>query len=212
MNMWLEIILSSVSFSALFIYHVHLVHKVRRDPLSTSIGITNNLRREWIQNVMAEKLDILAVQTLRNWIMAASLLASTAILITLGAVNIAIWPDRLSALSHALNLVGSKNETLWVFKMLLLIVDFFFAFFNFTLAIRYFNHVNFGINVPEKEGSPANHDFMTEVINRGSLHYTMGMRGYYLAIPFALWLFGPTWFLSGTVFLIWVLFKLDRTV
>jgi len=210
--MMLELIFSSAAFSALFVYHVHLVYKVRRDPLSTSIGITNNLRREWIQTVMMEKRDILAVQTLRNWIMAASFLASTAILIALGTVNIAIWPERLSALSHTLNLLGSRNETFWAFKILLLILDFFFAFFNFTLAIRYFNHVNFGVNVPEKEGSLANHDFMTEVINRGSLHYTLGMRGYYLAIPFALWLFGPTWFLSGTVFLIWVLFKLDRTV
>jgi uncharacterized membrane protein len=208
----LEIIFSLAAFSTLFIYHVHLVYKVRRDPLSTSIGITNNLRREWIQNVMVEKRDILAVQTLRNWIMAASFLASTAILIALGTVNIAIWPERISALSHTLNLLGSRNETFLAFKILLLILDFFFAFFNFTLAIRYFNHVNFGVNVPEKEGSLANHDFMTEVINRGSLHYTLGMRGYYLAIPFALWLFGPTWFLSGTVFLIWVLFKLDRTV
>jgi uncharacterized membrane protein len=208
----LEIIFSSAAFSTLFIYHVHLVYKVRRDPLSTSIGITNNLRREWIQNVMVEKRDILAVQTLRNWIMAASFLASTAILIALGTVNIAIWPERISALSHTLNLLGSRNETFLAFKILLLILDFFFAFFNFTLAIRYFNHVNFGVNVPEKEGSLANHDFMTEVINRGSLHYTLGMRGYYLAIPMALWLFGPTWFLSGTVFLIWVLFKLDRTV
>ncbi len=208
----LELIFSSAAFSALFIYHVHLVYKVRRDPFSTSIGITNNLRREWIQTVMVEKRDILAVQTLRNWIMAASFLASTAILIALGTVNIAIWPERISALSHTLNLLGSRNETFWAFKILLLILDFFFSFFNFTLAIRYFNHVNFGVNVPEKEGSLANHDFMTEVINRGSLHYTMGMRGYYLAIPFALWLFGPTWFLLGTVFLIWVLFKLDRTV
>ena len=210
--MMFEIILSSAAFSALFIYHAYLVYKVRHDPLSTSIGITNNLRREWILNVMVEKHDILAVQTLRNWIMATSFLASTAILIALGTVNIAIWPERLSALSHTLNLLGSRSQTFWAFKILLLILDFFFAFFNFTLAIRYFNHVNFGINVPEKEGSLANHDLMTEVINRGSLHYTMGMRGYYLAIPLALWLFGPILFLSGTVFLIWVLFKLDRTV
>ena len=174
----LEIIFSSAAFSALFIYHAHLVYKVRRNPLSTAVGITNNLRREWIQTVMEEKRDILAVQTLRNWIMATSFLASTAILIALGAVNIAISPERLSALSHTLNLVGSRNETFWAFKMMLLILDFFFAFFNFTLAIRYFNHVNFGVNVPEKVGSLTNHDVMTKVINRGSLHYTLGMRGY----------------------------------
>jgi uncharacterized membrane protein len=212
MNISFEIIFSSASFLILLIYHIFLAYKVHRTPLTTSIGITNHLRRRWVETVMLEKRDILAVQTLRNWIMASSFLASTSILITLGTLNIAIQPERISRISHSLNLLGTRSEALWLFKLLLLVIDFFFSFFNFTLAIRYFNHVNFGINVPEETDSLANHDFMAEVINRGSLHYSLGMRGYYLAIPFALWLFGPTWLLLGTVVLTWVLFKLDRTV
>jgi uncharacterized membrane protein len=38
------------------------------------------------------------------------------------------------------------------------------------------------------------------------------MRGYYLAIPLALWLFGPLWLLVGTLLLIGALFRLDRGV
>ena len=32
-----------------------------------------------------------------------------------------------------------------------------------------------------------------------------------LAVPFTLWIFGPTWLLIGTIILVIVLSKLDRT-
>jgi uncharacterized membrane protein len=38
------------------------------------------------------------------------------------------------------------------------------------------------------------------------------MRGYYLAIPLALWLFGPLWLLGGTIILIITLYRLDRGI
>jgi len=83
--MWLEIIFSSAAFLALFIYHVYLVYKVRRDPLTTAIGITNHARYMWVKGVIRDKRDILAVQTLRNQVMAATFLASTAFLSVLGS-------------------------------------------------------------------------------------------------------------------------------
>jgi uncharacterized membrane protein len=38
------------------------------------------------------------------------------------------------------------------------------------------------------------------------------MRGYYLAIPLALWRFGPLWFMAGTLLLIITLYRLDRGI
>jgi len=43
-------------------------------------------------------------------------------------------------------------------------------------------------------------------------YYTLGMRGYHLAIPLALWLIGPLWLLAGTALLIATLYRLDRGV
>lgn len=54
-------------------------------------------------------------------------------------------------------------------------------------------------------------DTVTEVLNHGALHYTLGMRGFYLTVPTALWLFGPVWMLGGTLVMVWVLYRLDRT-
>jgi len=68
----LEFYLTSASFLILIIYHVRLAYLVRRHPLTTSIGVTNHLRGHWVESIMADKRDILAVQTLRNWVMASS--------------------------------------------------------------------------------------------------------------------------------------------
>ena len=207
---WTEAVFILTSILTLLAYHIYLVYMVRTKPLKTSIGLTNRLRRGWVETVMEEKRDVLAVQTLRNWVMAASFLASTAILLAIGILSVAFRFEKLSATAEVLNLVGSQNETLWFVKLLLLTVDFFFAFFNFSLAIRYYNHASFMINVPGDRGSLASPEYIAKVLHRGTLHYTIGMRGYYLAIPFALWLFGSSWLLVGTIILAAVLFKLDR--
>jgi len=55
-------------------------------------------------------------------------------------------------------------------------------------------------------------DDVINILDRGGLHYTLGMRGYYLTIPLALWLFGPLWLLVGTLLLIIILYQLDRGV
>ena len=207
----IELGFTVISLVMLLAYHGYLVVKVRTDPLQTSIGQANRLRGAWVKTVMEEKRDILAVQTLRNWVMAASFLASTAILLAIGILSVAFKSERLSALTQAVNLVGSQNETLWFVKLLLLTVDFFFTFFNFSLAIRHYNHVSYMINIPSDRDTLATPDYITQVLHHGTVHYTIGMRGYYLAFPLALWLFGPTWFLIGTLILVTALFKLDRT-
>ena len=206
-----EIVITTVGFLILVVYHIHLVLKVRTSPMTTSIGLTNHLRREWVETVMKEKRDILAVQTLRNWVMASSLLASTAILIGLGTASVAFRPGEILHLSHSLDLFGTKSQTLWLINLVVLIIDFFFAFFNFTLSIRYYSHASFAINVPSARDPIVTYDAVAAIINRGSTHYTLGMRGYYLAVPLTLWLFGPTWMLAGSAIMTLILYKLDRT-
>ena len=51
---------------------------------------------------------------------------------------------------------------------------------------------------------------VANVLNLGALHYTLGMRGYYLSVPLVLWIFGPLWMLIGTAVLLGILYRLDR--
>jgi len=54
-------------------------------------------------------------------------------------------------------------------------------------------------------------DLIAKILNRAKIHNTAGLHGYYLAIPFTLWLFGSLWMLTGSIALVAVLYKLDRT-
>ena len=107
-----EIMLSVSAVVVIIAYHTHLYKKVQRDPLTTAVGITNHARRMWVKGVIRDKRDILAVQTLRNQVMAATFLASTSILVSLGLLSAAFRPGVFSDVSHALNLLGTKTETL----------------------------------------------------------------------------------------------------
>lgn len=81
--------------------------------------------------------------------MAASFLASTAILLALTLLNIVPTAGHPTAAAMQLfSFMGKRIESLHQVKLLLLSVDFFFAFFNFTMAIRYYNHLGFMINAP----------------------------------------------------------------
>jgi len=102
---WLEIIFTSTAFLLLLIYHIHLIYKLRKAPMTASTGLTNHLRLGWVQSI-----------------------------------------------------------------------------------------------------------YLTKVIDRGTTHYALGMRAYYLAVSFVLRLFGPTWMLGGSMVITAILYKVDRVI
>ncbi len=207
---YIEIAFTAIAFGVLIAYHIRHFLRIKRHPLSTDIGRNNEVRASWVRMIMKERRDILAVQTLRNWTMAATFLASTAILFSLGTLNLTLSTEKMTEVSGFLNLFGSHYGTLWAIKLLILAIAFFFAFFNFTLAVRYYNHVGFMINVPADTDSKAVNQTVIKILNRGAAHYHLGMRAYYISIPLTLWLLGPTWLLLGSLILTTVLFRLDQ--
>jgi uncharacterized membrane protein len=209
---FIEFGLSPLALFLLGIYHFLLYRKIRLDPLNTAQGLSRQVRAWWVAGIMQGGKDILAIQTLRNWTMAATFLASTAILIGLGIFNLALTADKQGELSLLMSQLSNSHPVFWMSKLILLGVDFLLAFFNFALSVRYFNHVGFMINLPSDPMSSIDAGDVVEILNRGGAHYTLGMRGYYLAVPLALWLFGPLWLLAGTICLLAVLYRLDRGV
>jgi len=205
-----EIMPTVAAFLLLALYHLHLAWISRHSPTITSFARNAQTRNAWVQNIMEHNRDLLAIQTLRNWTMAASFLASTAILIALALLNVALTTGASSPF-HLNSILGSQPEGLRLTKLLALSADFFFAFFNFTLAIRYYNHVGFMINVPRGPQSLVDLVYVSDTLNLAATHYTLGMRGYYLAIPLAFWLLGPGWLLAASIILVVTLYKLDRT-
>ena len=204
-----ELVLLVPALALIIFYHWFLYRRVRKSPMKTAIGVTNHARMMWVNEVRKNKRDVLAIQTLRNQVMAATFLASTAIIISLGSFNAAFRPGTFIEVSHTLNLFGTKTESLWMFKLMSLGILFFYSFFNFTLALRYYTHSSFMINIYDQDDATTSAASVTGILNHGALHHTIGMRGFYLSIPLALWLFGPIWMLSGSVIMVAILYHLD---
>jgi uncharacterized membrane protein len=143
--------LAAISLSALLIalYYLVLGIKTRSNPTYSIHGVNELARRLWVINVMTHPgKDVMAVQTLRNFIMGASLMASTAALLIIGTLTLSGQVENLARTWHVLNIGGSHAAELWIVKVLALLLDFIIAFFAFAMAVRLCNHVVFMINVP----------------------------------------------------------------
>ena len=70
-------------------YNGFMAHKVRKGPTHTVRAINAMARAAWVETIMARgKPEVIPVQTLRNSTMAATFLASTAVLLTIGALTL----------------------------------------------------------------------------------------------------------------------------
>ena len=182
------------------------------DPHYTIQALNAEARRLWVESVMRDKRDILAVQTLRNSTMVATFLASTAILLIIGTISLSGHGSDVEHGLHSLNVVGRVDPSLWMIKLVILIVDLCVAFFSLTLAARHFHHIGYLLNVPADIKHPViTPQFVTTFLNSAARYYSTGMRAYYFTMPLLFWLFGPHLMVISTLVLILVLYRIDRT-
>ncbi len=200
---------SSATIVAL--YYVARAVRSRRDPAGTIHGLNELARAQWVKAVMANAAkDVMAVQTLRNFIMGASLMATTAAFLILGTLTLSGQAESISRSWHVINALGSSTVEIWIVKVICLLADFIFAFFAFAMAVRLANHVVFMINVP----GPAAHPLLepeqvARRLNRAGGHFAAGMRAFFFAVPLVFWLFGPVYLALATVGLVGALHRLD---
>jgi uncharacterized membrane protein len=201
----------ALSAAAVVLYQIYLRWRTLRDPTSSAQDIMLAARAAWVESVMRERRDILAVQTLRNSTMAASFMASTAVLLIIGVLTLSAQGDKLSGTWHSLNFMGRFSAELWLFKLLMMLFDLLFAFFTFSMAVRLFHHIGYLLNVPLEcnlEFNQPHH--VTAQLNRAGVFFRIGMRAYYFTVPLLFWLFGPLFLLGATALVIFFLYHLDR--
>jgi len=153
-------------------------------------------------------MEVLAVQTLRNSVMAASFMASTAVLLIIGTFTLTGNIDSLGRFWAPAGVHVSRWTTL---KIGALLVDFSVAFFQFSMAIRFFSHAGYLINIaPGKRDADLQLDAVVVMVNRAGRHYSSGLRLFFYCLPLGLWLLGPAWLVIGTVGLVAALWRLDH--
>jgi uncharacterized membrane protein len=192
-------------------YHAYLLLRLRRNPNYTIQAVNRAARTAWTESVMGDgERAILAVQTLRNSTMAATFLASTAILLIIGALNLSSQAESLGRTLHITTV--QDPEALWASKLLVLVVDLFVAFFSFSMSVRLYNHVGYQVSIPHvmrpDELTPARVAFH---LNRAGRYFSIGIRAYYFCVPLLFWLFGPHMLVAASAALTVTLYGLDRT-
>ncbi|KAJ7543404.1 hypothetical protein O6H91_09G036800 [Diphasiastrum complanatum] len=207
----LDLVLVPVGMCLLIGYHAFLFYKVKRNPLQTVMGINHTARTTWVYAVMKDndKKNILAVQTLRNTIMASTLMASTSILMSSGlAAFISSTYNVKQPLMHYT--YGAHTGLAVSVKFMCLLACFLFSFFCYMQSIRLINHVNYLINIPLDEVSGGiTPEYVAHVLAKGSDFFTVGTRGFYFAFPLLLWIFGPIPLVICSFAIVPVLYRVD---
>jgi uncharacterized membrane protein len=164
-------------------------HVGRRQPERLARYANARLRMHWVQ-AMADKpgFEIVAVQALRNSLMAASISASTAALAVMGA---------LSMLGGAL--------------LAMLVALLFASYVCSALSTRHYSHASFIMSMPA--GQPervalnpgaANH------VRRAGLMYSWGLRLFLMVLPVVAGIVHPLAMLPATALLLVGLVLFDQ--
>jgi len=208
-----DLLAVAASLAMVAAYYAVMLVRVRRDPLCTIHGVNQLARTLWVEQVMTHPgKDIMAVQTLRNFVMGATLMASTAALLVVGTLTLSGQAEGISRTWHVFAGFGSGSPEIWIVKVLCLLADFIIAFFAFAMTVRLANHVGFMINIPAKDLpevlSPQN---VARRLNRAGNYFAAGLRAFFFAVPLVFWLFGPVFLVFATAGLVFALHRLDRS-
>ncbi|KAI4319215.1 hypothetical protein MLD38_032842 [Melastoma candidum] len=207
----LDSVLVPLGLSLLGIYHLWLIFQILRHPRRTTIGLNAESRRQWVLSLMSDPLKngVLAVQTIRNNIMASTLLATTAITLS-SLIGVFVSSSSDPGKSVARLVYGNKSSLLWSVKYFSILVCFLVAFLCNVQSIRYYAHASFLTTLPTAVGKESL-DYAARSLNRGSYFWSLGLRAFYVSFPLFLWIFGPIPMLVCCFLMVFVLYFLDTT-
>ncbi|XP_019437453.1 PREDICTED: uncharacterized protein LOC109343555 [Lupinus angustifolius] len=203
----LDYVLVPTGLFVLGIYHIWLLYTIIRFPSRTVIGLNEISRYQWVLSIMTDPLKngVLAVQTIRNNIMASTLLATTAI--TLSSL-IGVFASNNSDTKLVFGNKTSLNSSV---KRLSISLCFLVAFLCNVQSIRYYAHVSFLITSPALKGKMDFIEYVAKTLSRGSHSWSLGLRAFYVSIPLVLWIYGPIPMFTCCCITSFILYFLDTT-
>ncbi len=201
----------AISCLFVLIYFLGLKRRTRYAPHASVHAVNAMIREQWVMMIMnSGKLEILAIQTLRNSVMAASFMATTAILLMSGVLAMS---EKIGVWSQNLNPIFSfcqASSDLWQVKLGILLLSFAIAFYYFAMAIRFFNHVGYMINLPyNAETDTGLYQQTCAYLNKAGKYYTLGIRTFFFSLPIIAWFFGSCFLILATLGLLIGLSFLD---
>jgi hypothetical protein len=228
-----EVIAALSAFALLVWYHHKLWYqKSRGKPFlpkipglsfqhSSTVGTrhaSSSIKTAWVQEV--QNKGMIAVNTLRDSQRQGFYNGNTAILLCTLVVGYAFsrfeecWPAL-----HELSEEGTFSEALGhcssakqfcLLKLSLIAANLWTIWHNFSQNVRFITNLQFAINCREIDGWEVPADVPQAYMQRAGQHLHLGMRGWYLMVPLAAWLFGPWQLLIVTIGTVFFLHHMDH--
>ncbi|MEY2840807.1 MAG: hypothetical protein RJB60_3106 [Pseudomonadota bacterium] len=168
-----------------------------------------DLREAWFKAVSDQVgSEIIAVQTLRNSLMSATLTTSTAALGLMGTVTLA------ASSLHAM-LSDSASLAAWVqpraLMEVLLMVALFSAMACSAMAVRYLNHASYILSMPVMSATRQSWEGTgIHYLRRGGVLYGWGLRSLLMVAPLVVSIVSPLAGPLASLGLLVVLWQLDQ--
>ena len=194
----------------LILYQVLIALAERLRPQSVARSSHARLRAIWFEAITRrEGNEILAVQTLRNSLMSATMTASTAALALMGSITLAApsfnaMTDDGVALSDFL----TPRHVLELMLLLLLFV----SLLSSVMAMRYYTHASFIAGMPAEAQEkrlwiPIGEDY----VRKAGLFYSTGLRYFVLIAPVVVAILHPIAGPVAAILVTTVLYSLDQS-
>lgn len=191
-------------------YEAWLALAQKRAPGRLARTAHASLREDWFAAISAQPgSEILAVQTLRNSLMSATMIASTAAIGLMGAATL-VAPS-LQAVLATQGLFPHATARL-VMELLLMTVLFASLVFS-VMAVRYYNHAGFIVAMPV--GSPQRLQWSPACVaylRRAGLLYGWGLRHLILVAPMLGFIVHPLAGPVAAMLVVLALWGFDRLV
>lgn len=155
-----------------------------------------------------DKRNVLAIQTLRNSIMGATLMATSSVLVCCGLLTFATKTYGTNNPINAFNL-GGNDELKVDTKCAVLQLGFLAAFLCEALSIVCLTQVNMLINVLPNDTTPVWRNRVTKLLGKGISFGNVGNRLFLTMLPLTLWIFGPIFVFASSVGMVAVLYAVD---
>ena len=190
-------------------YEVALAFAQHRQPERLARTAHATLREDWFAAVSAQTgSEILAVQTLRNSLMSATMTASTAVLGLMGTLTLAA-PSLHASFGDGAS--GWPNFTPRLAMELTVIALLFVSLVSSVMAVRYYNHAGFIGGMPveseaRRRWAPAG----TAYVRKAGVLYGWGLRQLILIVPMVAFILHPLAGLVGALGVVAALLNFDR--
>jgi hypothetical protein len=197
----------ALSAAVVLAYELRVLLIGRREPQRVARDAHARLRADWVRE-LAERpgFEIVAVQTLRNSLMSATITASTAALCLMGAVSLTG-----GGLAAGLATLEARDLTPPHVLELLLILALFSSFVCASLSMRYYNHVGFAMSMPAGSAPRAQATALAvNYIERAGYLHGWSLRCFLTVAPLVAGIVNPLVMPLASAGLIWVLWQFDR--